>query len=632
MEGVLSEEGRRKAAKKRAIEIACAFSASNYDEHRGLVKAVAGSVDCSENQTVYGAMAFLQSGVSENITRANAMLCRLPLLKDRFALNAAILTLTRLGNYLEKATADHLKCSLRKAIDEPAEDIIAGRNTNLPLQTWTVRLTSGIWFGRPDVVERGTLALQQLEELVRCHGTIPEFNSPVYHGVTLTMLRILSTLGHPQVSPIAERLERHLWKEVALRFHPGTRILGGPWSRIYHDGLVGGASLLNVLMDMVWGAFYDPTVAEKYDHGFEMNCGGLFSSFADECPVDRRLALEKQLPLTVVARSEQVDYRVGSTWVPGGIAEVVTWMDERVCVGTASRSHLHGMQNATYYACWSRGEKPVQKLNDLGVAFSRFIQNGQRPGKTGYRYRNHLNGYTMMMNSCYWADDGRPFAFQSGSTAVILYVPKAQERLYVSSLEMFMVFPRLDTIDGVYVDGKRLNELAYDGQPDVTVVVRSGVVSMGMRFRATDDTLTSPRMRVEVVNDHLLVGLKLVEFLSERELPESEYRRYGGTIGAELRFTPDTVSFEQLVQDMRESSLKDTWWMGAFPQAFGGPRKICFQVGEKRLWGRFAPVAETWLARHAPTAAGNVRYVLYEEPAAETLDHVIVHGVKNAIV
>ncbi len=605
------ERERREAAKRRAIEIACAFTDAHYDERIGLVRAVAGSVDCSENQTVYGAMAYLQSGDQERIARANAMLQRLPVMKDRFALNASILTLTRLGSLLEPATTNHLKGSLREFIDEPAEDIIAGRNINLPLQTWTVRITAGVWFDRLDVVERGLVALQRLEALVRDHGTIPEFNSPVYHGVTLTMLRILASSQDARIRGIAQRLEQHLWREVALRFHPTTRILGGPWSRTYHDGLVGGASLLNVLLDMAWGAFYDPSVAELYDHGFEMNCGGLFASFVDECPIDLRLALEKELPLTVVSNSEQVDYRVGSTWIPGGISEVTTWMDDRMCVGSASRSHLHGMQNATYYACWSRTGRPVRRLHELGVAFPRFIQNEQRPGRSQYKYRNHLNGYTMVMNSCYWADDGRPFSIQSGPTALVLYVPKGQERLYVQSMEMVMVFPRLDTIDGVYIDGVKIDVDVQRENASESVVIRSGVVSVGLRFCALDDQLTKAKLFVERVNDHLLVGLKLLRFPWERELPESEYRRYGGCIGAELRYTPDTPSFDRLVADMKDSSLTDTWWMGPQPQAFGGPREVCFRIGGKTLSGRFAPVAETWLSRHAPEPPGRVFRVAY---------------------
>lgn len=609
MEISAEEWQRRAAAKRRAIEISCAFTDEHYDEKTGLVRAIAGSVDCSENQTVYGAMSLLQSGDAERMRRANVILQRLGIMKDRFALNASIVLLTRLRHLLEPATVENLRRSLEAFLDEPAEDIIAGRNINLPLQTWTVRITAGLWFNRPDIVERGYQALCRLRQLVKDHGTIPEFNSPVYHAVTLTMLRILGTLEEPRISALAQQLEKHLWHEVALRFHPGSRILGGPWSRTYHDGLVGGTSLLNMLLDMVWGAFYDPQVATWYDHGFDMNCGGLFASFADECPADQALALHKELPLTVISRSEQVDYRVGSTWVPGGIAEVTTWMDDVLCVGTASRSHLHGMQNATYYASWTRTGKPVTTLNELGVAFPRFIQNRRRPGESAYKYRNHLNGYTMHMNGCYWADDGRPFAIQSGSTALILYVPKGQERYYVESLEMMMVLPRLDTIDGVWVDGKHLHDFDYEGHPEGSVVIKSGCVSLGLRFCPTDPSLTSPVLRVIAHKNHLLVGLQLLQFSEERELAEAEYRRYGGSIGAELRRTPDASSFEKLVADMQESELLDEWWMGAPPQAFGGPRVVSFRVGEKRLAGRFAPVAETWLSREIPMPPGRLHEI-----------------------
>lgn len=608
----VQELERSARAKKRAIEFACAFTDAHYDESVGLVRTLVGTTEYSEHQTVYGAMAYLQSGDPERVARANRILGRLNTLKDRFALNAVVLTMLKLHHMIEPAVREKLRELLRDFLDVPAEDIVAGRNTNLPLQTWTARIAAGLWFNRPDVVDRAYAALEQLTQLVKDHGTIPEFNSPVYHGVTLAMLRTICLLGESRTSALAARLEKHLWDEVALRFHPTLRILGGPWSRIYHDGLVGAASLLTVLLDMVWGAFYDPGVAELYEHGFEMNCGGLFASFADECPCRPELALQKRLPLTVISRAEQVDYRLGTDWVPGGVAELTTWMDERLCVGTATRSHGHGMQNATYYAAWTRTGQPVERLDDLGVAFTRFIQNGRRPGERQYKYRNHFNGYTMVINSCYWADDGRPFAVQSGPTALIVYVPKGQERLYVRSLEVMLVCPRVDTVDAVLVDGRPVDPKGYEGNPAASVVVRSGAASLGLRFCAVDPSLTQPKLHVETCRDHLFVGLELVAFPHERELPESEYRLYGASIGAELRWTPDAASVHRLIEDMGASELTDSWWMGDPPHACGGPRKVSFQVGSKRLEGRFAPVAETWLSRNVPRPEGEIRQIRFE--------------------
>ena len=598
------------AARRRAITLACAYTDTHYNEALGKVTTNA-FLDVSERETVFGSVAYFASGEPERIARGNAILQRLGPVKDGFSLNAALVILLKLDDCLESDTRDILRQSIEDFIDVPAEDIIAGRNNNLPMQTWTVRIAAGHWFNEPDLVEGGIDALQRLTDMVADHGTIPEFNSPVYHSVMFQLLRTIQLIGEPQTSTLAERLERHLWNEIAWRFHPTLHVPAGPWSRIYHDGLVGGGTLLSFALDIRWGSFYDDSIPEKYDHGFELNCGGVVATYANDYPDVRAIALDKPLPVTVVARAEQVDYHVGTTWVPGGIAEITTWMDRNLAVGTATRPHGHGMQNASYLAQWTRTGEPISQLADLGHAFTRFIQNDRRPGTGGYKYRNHLNGYTMMMNKAYWADDGRPFAFQSGPTALVTYVPKGQERAYVKSLEAAVVVPRLNTVDTVLVDGDRVRG-GHEACPSSSVVVRSGKVSLGLRFCAVDPTLYMPVIRVELSNDHLLVSLRLVDFDRERELPESEYRRYAASIGAELRFTPTEDEVQRLVNDMKLASLTDTWWMGNPPVNFGGPRMVCFRVAGKELRGRFAPVGETWLSRHAPAPEGHIERIIFQ--------------------
>ena len=53
------------------------------------------------------------------------------------------------------------------------------------------------------------------------------------------------------------------------------------------------------------------------------------------------------------------------------------------------------MQNGTYIAQWTRTGQPVEQLSDLGQAFTRFSQNGQRPGNETHTYHNYHGGYTM---------------------------------------------------------------------------------------------------------------------------------------------------------------------------------------------------------------------------------------------
>ena len=595
------------AAQQRAIRVACSHADRFTDPQTGLVLAEGGHLP-SERESFYGAIAFYLTGEPERVARAEAMVEKLGVLKGHFAASAGLTVLKSGLPDAERIFEGIVTASIRHQMDEPSEDAIAGRNINIPLQAWVVRIAGATLFGREDLREGGIRALEMLTDLVAAHGTIPEFNSMTYHAITLQQLRNICRWGDPESAAMAAHLERHLWEEMAWRWHPRIRLLGGPWGRAYEDGLAGAAGCVAMLADCVWGGFYDEEEAYLHVHGHDYAYGGVLALLARDLPLDvSDIALRKALPVTVSAKAEQVDFRLGETWVPGGIAELTTWMDDHLAVGSASRSHAHGMQNATYLAQWTRTGEPVETLNDLGQAYTRFIQNGRRPGVQGQAYRNHHRGVMFVAPPSLWADDGRPFVLQSGPTALILYVPKGQERRYVRSLEAMMVVPRPETVDAVLVDGAALDE--GEAEAASPVVVQSGAVSLGLRFAVCDPALTAPRLVVERRPHHLMIGLRLLEFEFERELPESEYRRYGASIGAVLGHTPTPEARALFVEMLRASELSDGWSMGANPGDLGGPRTVRFKADEAELSGRFAPVAETWLRRMIPPAPGEIREI-----------------------
>ena len=287
--------------------------------------------------------------------RARSLLVKSVPNSSVFNTPALVLALRQLEPVLDAETRRIILEALRTIDTRGSEDIIAGRNNNIPLLAWTTRIAQGVLFGIPERVDAGRRALERLTDLVATHGTLPEFNSPTYHAITLSCLRSIVLLGEPTTSRLAARLERHLWQEMAWRYHPKLRSLCGPWGRAYHDSLVGASGLVPLLLHIAWGALFDPSVAYPYRHAHDNLHGALFplmlQGFGGSCA---RTALQKSYPLAVCASAEQVQRKLGDdehrTWVAGGIAELTTWMDENLAVGSASRSHVHGMQNATYLA------------------------------------------------------------------------------------------------------------------------------------------------------------------------------------------------------------------------------------------------------------------------------------------
>ena len=604
-----SRTPRLSPAARRAVNVALGYGDRYQEKSTGLIQSDE-ALTVDGRSSFFFAVACLMDGSPERKAHADRILSQI----GSASAGTAMLLLKEGRPLFEHGTVAALEREIRTGTCggyEDKEDIIAGRNINIPLSTWARRIAVAHVVGDKEGLESGAVALRKLTDLIEAHGSSPEFNSPTYEPLTLLYLRSVSLTGEPSVGMYSLPLEKYLWESMAWRWHPRLKQLCGPWARAYQDSLVGGSGIVPMLADIAWGAFYDESVAYPYEHAHDHLFGAILPFLVQSLPFDvSHIALQKRLPLTVTSAAEQVTVRMGEesklTWVPGGIAELTTWMDENLAVGSATRSHLHAMQNSTYVAQWTRTGKPVEKLSDLGQAYTRFVQNGQRPGKELHSYRNYRGGHTMQVGAKLWADGGRPFALQSGSTALVLYVPRGRERWFVERLEAFMAFPRLDTVDEVLVDGVPVDE--YEGAPDQSVVIRSGNAAMGLRFAACDAELTTPRLVVERSRDHVFVGLRLVSYEQERELSALQYRRYAATIGAELRYAPTAEDLERLVRDMKESRVEDEWEMAIH----GGHREVAFQVGSKRLYGRFEPISESWLRTLLPEPAGKTFRLTYD--------------------
>ncbi len=593
-------------AARRAVNVALAYGDRYQDKESGLILGDEW-LNVDGRSCFFFAVACLLDGSPERIAQGEHILAHV----GTPSAGTSLLLLTEASPLFSPDTLAALEKDVRSGLGSGGEDVIAGRNINIPLGTWARRIAGAHVCREPGYLKPCVRALEKLTDLVEAHGSHPEFNSPTYEALTLIHLRTMSLTNEPSICAHSLPLEQYLWESLALRWHPRLKQLCGPWARAYQDSLVGASGTIPILADIAWGAFYDDRVAYPYEHAHDYLFGAILPFLVQNLPFDvSHIAQRKRFPLTITSAAEQVMVRMGSeehlTWVPGGIAELTTWMDENLAVGSATRSHLHAMQNGTYVAQWTRTGKPIEKLRDLGQAFTRFVQNGQRPGKETHVFRNYHTGSDQSMGAKLWPDGGRPFALQSGPTALILYVPRGRERWWVHSLEIFMAFPRLDTVDAVLVDGTPVDE--YEGAPGQPVVVRSGNVGMGLRFAVCDAELTTPRLIVERSRDHLLVGLRLVAYTEERELSALEYRRYAATIGAELRYAPTSADLERFVRDMKASTLTDEW----DADLLGTHREVAFQVGGKQLYGRFDPISESWLRTALPTPPGAALQLAYD--------------------
>ena len=587
---VLSERAQR------AIEIAVEFGL-RFTHEEGLMVANEGNLtSVNGRQSYLCGLAFVCSGKPELVQRGREILRRFGMSGyGHCSVVAGLIALEEEMPLFNEEEMANFREQIRNS-SGGGEMIIAGRNINIPMGGWMGRIVGAAANKDEAILQEGIKALEQLTDLVAAHGEIPEYNSSTYHPLTLMYLRGICLANEPRTKRLASALEEHLWANLAWRWHLRLGQPCGPWGRAYHDSLIGCSGMTHLLGGVAWGGVYDPEPGYRTLHAHDNPFGPLLVFLVQNLPFDTtHIVRNKPLPITVVSRAEQVVVRLGKEprliLVPGGIAELTTWMDENLAVGSATRNHLHGMQNGTFLAQWTRTGDPVEKLNDLGQAFTHFSQNGRRPCQDKYIYHNHHAGGDLVTGPYQWADDGRHGSLQSGPTTMTLYVPKGQERWSVKRLEMFMTFPRLDTVDDVLVDGKSVT-LPYDGRPDGAAAVLSGKAVMGMRFAAckSDGWLDSdptepmtPRLVIEEANDHLLVGLRLVDFPAPRELTEATYRRYAASVGSTLAFLPNRADLSAFLKDLSEAEIEDVWDMGAW----GGHREVRFPP---RVHGTLRPV------------------------------------------
>ena len=219
---------------RRVIQVACEYADRFTDPETGMVEGDE-HPGPDARSSLYCAVAFLLSGESKRIKAGKELLRKLGSAGGHFNMMAEALALTQIDPLLDDEDRENFRQAIRGFIDSGGEDIMAGRNINIPLGNWTGRIIAGVMFNRPDHVDRGIEALEKLTDMVTAHGTIPEFNSPTYYPVTLILLSIICLFGEKHTIHLAEKLEHHLWSEMVWRWHPRIKQLCGPWGRAYHD-------------------------------------------------------------------------------------------------------------------------------------------------------------------------------------------------------------------------------------------------------------------------------------------------------------------------------------------------------------------------------------------------------------
>ncbi len=214
--------------------------------------------------SLYYALGLLDTGKSENLDRAVAILRRVVALQDTdparktYGIWSWFLEepLDRMsppdwnwadfnGVTLLQVARDHrerLPSEVARAVEAAivhAARSIQQRNvrpgyTNIAIMGTYVTLVAGELFQLPEFERYGLERLARIQAFTTANGGFEEYNSPTYTVVALFELsRLKAHVRTPAAGPMIDALLRRAWEEVATHFHAPTRQWTGPQSRAY---------------------------------------------------------------------------------------------------------------------------------------------------------------------------------------------------------------------------------------------------------------------------------------------------------------------------------------------------------------------------------------------------------------
>ena len=139
---------------RRVVQVACEYADRFTDPETGMVEGDE-HPGPDTRSSLYCAIAFLLSTEPKRIKAGKELLRKIGSAGGHFNMMAEALALAQINPLLDDEDRQNFHQAIRGFIDSGGEDIIAGRNINIPLGNWTGRIIAGVMFDRPDHVDRG---------------------------------------------------------------------------------------------------------------------------------------------------------------------------------------------------------------------------------------------------------------------------------------------------------------------------------------------------------------------------------------------------------------------------------------------------------------------------------------------
>jgi hypothetical protein len=365
---------------------------------------------------------------------------------------------------LSPSCRDNVLDSIHIALEEIERIDVGLEYTNIVLKDITNTILGGELLQSEHFVERGRAKLTDWFRYTYRAGGVFELNSPVYTPLALRVLHVLSThTRDPEMAVRARLAAARMGLSYALRVHPHTGRLAGPYSRAYRSQLVGqfgsersfveSAVEEHVLPDWILGAL-------------------------DVTP----------LPSGIV---ERFDTRDGAGYT--------SWLSQSYSIGTAS-NELDSQANR-----FIAGQSNVFTMNvvsagtEIGdMVYTRYLLDDKWLGD--YRVTNARSNDSLL------PDEGRFYGVQSGSSCLGVYAPRdlgAWETHLAAKLAI--IISHRESVKEFLVNGEAVETLPADVPNEAVVCFGFESSYLAIRlFHRTDLGRNAPIRIVERRGDLVL--------------------------------------------------------------------------------------------------------------------------------
>lgn len=455
---------------------------------------------------------------------ANRILARLTPVKCHFSPMTAMQMLLKYESGLHAGVKDKLERYVRESLGWMAEDRIhfTMYNDNFAAMAMFTLLTAGERFGDRAAWEAGRRKLEGLKQVFTRCGTIMEYNSPTYTPITTHVLaETVNYVADKEVRQLAAQCEERMWAELAIRYHPPTSQLAGPYSRAYLIDSVGHVHLAHALLYLVFG---DKVFVNPHNQLFPPDEKQVIHIATDTlmwpnavwvvsttCHCPDYLAgvlMHKTFPFEATATSECLpgsEYLYTGTktgsWVEYGAhhGPNVSYMTEDYALGTAHSQFFDGAISDSFHIVY-RKKDPANRQADIRTVFSRYQFNHRMPGEEN-NYGGQKHGPEMLR------DEGRKFALQHRDCALVVYKPKPFEADAINSMKLSVYLPlHYGHVDEVWLGDRKLDRFIGESEKPVTVFVKDGPVAMAFRPLTLTDLGRSCAVKVGIMGRFLEIS------------------------------------------------------------------------------------------------------------------------------